>query len=210
MKPPSGTIRFQHGAMAPQCLGVSKRLALAAFAPIIGVFLLTAKLPAQQPKPDQNQVEAAYIYNFGKFVKWPATSGANQDSSFTICVLGEDPFSPILQSVLAGKSLNGIPVTVKRVTKPQDAIDCRILSINTMDETRLREILSDLGQTAVLTVSDMPNFTKRGGMIQFVTDGDRVRFEVNLTSADKAGLVLTSELLKVATVVRGTGQAGGH
>jgi hypothetical protein len=208
MRPSNITTRFQLGATAPQCQGIGKCVALTAL--IIGAFLLTAKLPAQQPKPDQNQVEAAYIYNFGKFVKWPATSGANQDSSFTVCVLGQDPFSPILQSVLAGKSLNGIPVTVKRIAKPQDAIDCRILSINAMDETRLREILSDLGQTAVLTVSDMPNFTKRGGMIQFVTDGDRVRFEINRASSDRAGLVLASELLKVATVVRETGQAGGH
>jgi YfiR/HmsC-like len=208
MKPSSRTIRFQLGAMAPQCQGIRKCVALAAL--IIGASPFAAKLPAQQQKPDQNQVEAAYIYNFGKFVKWPTTSGTNQNSSFTICVLGEDPYGSILQSVLAGKFINGIPVTIKRVPQPQDAIDCRILSINTTDERRLREILTDLGPATVLTVSDMPNFTKRGGMIQFVTDGDRVRFEINRASSDRAGLVLASELLKVATVVRGAGEAGGH
>jgi hypothetical protein len=194
--------------MAPQCQGIRRCVALAAL--IIGACPFAAKLSAQQQKPDQNQVEAAYIYNFGKFVKWPTTSGANQNSSFTICVLGEDPYGSILQSVLAGKFINGTPVTIKRVPQPQDANDCRILSINTTDDRRLREILSGLGPATVLTVSDMPNFAKRGGMIQFVTEGDRVRFEINRASSDRAGLVLASELLKVATVVRGTSEAGGH
>jgi uncharacterized protein len=62
--------------------------------------------------------------------------------------------------------------------------------------------LAAVAKSAVLTVSDFPEFLKRGGMIQFVLEGNRVRFEVNLSAAKNAGLTLSSELLKVAAAVR--------
>jgi hypothetical protein len=70
----------------------------------------------------------------------------------------------------------------------------------------LKQILIMLGDTSVLTVSDLPEFTQRGGMVQFVSEGDRVRFEVNLATAERAGLILSSELLKVAVNVRRSAQ----
>jgi hypothetical protein len=62
--------------------------------------------------------------------------------------------------------------------------------------------LAALGKSNILTVSDMPAFTRRGGMIQFVLEGNRVRFEINLAAAQRAGLTLSSELLKVAVAIR--------
>jgi hypothetical protein len=64
------------------------------------------------------------------------------------------------------------------------------------------EILAALGRSGVLTVSDMPRFVGRGGMIQFVQEGGRVRFEIGLAPAQEAGLSLSSELLRVASAVR--------
>ena len=97
---------------------------------------------------------------------------------------------------------------IKRISKPQDAVACRILFINSTEETHLREILAAVDQVGVLTVSDMPDFSRRGGMIQFVLDGEKVRFEVNLTSAESSGLTLSSELLKVAATVRRDSRSG--
>ncbi len=165
-------------------------------------------LRSQQSKPNEYQVKAAYLYNFGRFVQWPTKDAVNNDSPFTICVLGQDPFGPVLDSTLAGESLGGKPIATKRIAKPQEASDCRILFINSKEESRLQEILAELDGAAVLTVSDMPAFSRRGGMIQFVLDGDKVRFEINLTSAEAAKLVLSSELLKVATSVRKNAHAG--
>jgi hypothetical protein len=65
-----------------------------------------------------------------------------------------------------------------------------------------------LDENGVLTVSDMPGFTRRGGMIQFVLDGDKVRFEINLASAENAKLVFSSELLKVAASIKRNGRSG--
>lgn len=162
----------------------------------------------QASKPNEYQVKAVYLYNFGRFVQWPTKDAVNNDGPFTICILGQDPFGPVLDSTLAGESLGGKPVMTKRIAKPQDAADCRILFINSKEEGHLQEILAELNGAAILTVSDMPAFSRRGGMIQFVLDGDKVRFEINLTSAEAAKLVLSSELLKVATNVRKNARAG--
>ncbi len=164
-------------------------------------------LQAQQSNPTEYQVKAAYLYNFGKFVEWPAKVTAASDF-FSICVLGEDPFGSTFDATIAGESINGKKVVVKRITKPQEAVSCRILFISSSEESRLKEILAALDDTSVLTVSDISQFTRRGGMIRFVMEANRVRFEVNLTTAEHAGLTLSSQLLKVAISVRRSSQAG--
>jgi hypothetical protein len=169
--------------------------------------LMAEVLQAQQPKPSEYQVRAAYLYNFGKFVEWPAT--ATNQVAFDICVLGQDPFTQTLDATLAGKTLEGKPVEIKNIAKPQEAAGCRILFIGSTQASHLREILAGLDQNPVLTVSDIPDFIQHGGMIQFVLEGERVRFSVNLANAESARLTLSSELLKVAVDVKGNAQHGG-
>jgi hypothetical protein len=165
-------------------------------------------LLAQQLKPNEYQVKATYLYNFGRFVKWPDTAPAGKGDSFSVCVLGQDPFGSILDSTLAGEALDGKPVVLRRISKPHDAGECRILFISSAEEKHLKEILTALDENGVLTVSDMPGFARRGGMIQFVLEGDKIRFEINLASAESARLVLSSELLKVAASVKRNGRSG--
>jgi hypothetical protein len=93
-------------------------------------------------------------------------------------------------------------VAARRISSPQESIDCQILFISSSEAHRLNKIIDTLDKSAVLTVSDIPQFAQHRGMIQFVPDGNRVRFEVNLNATQKAGLTLSSELLKVATAVR--------
>jgi YfiR/HmsC-like len=168
----------------------------------------TAGLLAQQPRPNEYQVKAAYLYNFGKFVEWPAIATAANHDPFLICVLGKDPFGTSLDATIAGEAINGERVLAKRVSKPQEALNCRVLFISSSEEAQLKEILATLAKASVLTVSDMPQFTRGGGMIQFVQEASRVRFEVNLTVAERAGLTLNSQLLKVAISVRRNSQPG--
>jgi hypothetical protein len=159
-------------------------------------------LEAQQPKVSEYQMKAIYLYNFGRFIQWPANAGAAKSDSFSICVLGQDPFGPNLDSTLAGEKLDGKPLAMKRISTPRDAGECRILFISSTEENHLKDILLSLDESSILTVSDMPAFSRRGGMIQFVLEGDKVRFEINLTKAETAKLTVSSELLKVATTVR--------
>ncbi|HXO87263.1 MAG TPA: YfiR family protein [Candidatus Acidoferrales bacterium] len=174
-----------------------------------GAFSPEPILRAQQPKASEFQVKAAYLYNFGRFVQWPDESGTDRHESFEICVLGTDPFGQALDATLAGGTIGGKSVAAKRITKPQDVDSCRILFISSSEESHLKEDLAALDKTRVLTVSDIPRFSERGGMIGFILDGNRVRFDVNLDSAQGAGLTLSSELLKVATSVRKVSRSGG-
>jgi hypothetical protein len=172
------------------------------------LFLHPSHLRAQQPKASEFEVKATYLYNFGRFVQWSSDAVAAKGATFPICVFGQDPFGTSLDTILAGESINGKAVVAKRVSKSQDALDCRVLYISTSEEGRLKEIFAGLDKAGVLTVSDIPQFSQRGGMIQFVLVGSKIRFEVNLTSAQAAGLTLSSDLLKVAVTVRKSPQPG--
>jgi len=165
------------------------------------LFVWPPTLDAQQSNASEYDVKAAYLYNFARFVEWPAASPAATNDSFAICVLGQDPFGAALDAIVSGETIAGKSVLARRITKPRDAINCRILFISSAEESRLADILAALGNAGVLTVSDMPQFTSRGGMIQFVSDNKKIRFEVNLVRARTAELTLSSELLKVAVTV---------
>ena len=194
----------------PRCVNRARPCRLSQFMAlaVAGVLVGASCLHAQQAKPSEYQVKAAYLYNFGRFVKWPAGLAAGKGDSFPVCVLGRDPFGPILDSTLAGEALDGKPVVIRRIVRPQDAADCRILFVSSTEENHLKEILAAIDQVGVLTVSDIPGFSRRGGMIQFVVEGDRIRFEINLATAESAKLVLSSELLKVAAAVRRNARSG--
>jgi hypothetical protein len=171
----------------------------------VWAFLAIPALHAQNPRPTDYQVKAAYLYNFGRFVEWPGNPAPAQGGSFTVCVLGQDPFGPSLDRTLAGETIGGKALVAKRISSTEESGNCQILFLAPTDDSRLNRIIADLNKKAVLTVSDMPQFVKRGGMIQFVLEGKKVRFEVNLTATQHAGLTLSSELLKVATAVRRDG-----
>jgi hypothetical protein len=159
-------------------------------------------LRAQVPKPTEYEVQAAYLSNFGRFVEWPVRAGASEREPFYVCVLGQDPFGGILDGALRGETIGGAPLMARRVTGVADAANCRIAYVNPAKDTPLKTVLAALANSNTLTVSDAAGFTQQGGMIQFVLDGNRVRFEINLAAAQRAGLNLSSQLLKVAVAVR--------
>ena len=171
---------------------------------LTGAFGLSpnAFVSAQAVRPPDYEVKAVYLFNFGRFATWPLTTTAAADSSFSVCVLGRDPFGPSLDATFAGETIDGRKVVAKRIATPQEAPDCRILFVSASEEGQLPRILQSVNNAGILTVSDMPQFVARGGMIQFVSQGNRVRFEVNRTAAEQAHLMLSSDLLRIATTVR--------
>jgi len=162
---------------------------------------------AQSRKPTEFEVKAAYLFNFAKFVKWPGSTESVRDA-FSICVLGEDPFGTVLDSTVSGEQVEGKKVAVRRIHSVSEAAKCRIVFVSSSEQGRLTTVLTALAKSPVLTVSDIDGFADRSGMIQFVMEHDRVRFQVNLTAAEKAGLTMSSELLKVAVAVKREGQSG--
>jgi hypothetical protein len=155
---------------------------------------------AQPVVPKDYEVKAVYLYNFGRFITWPRSIDTND--VFTVCVLGRDPFGRALDTTLAGEQIGGRALAARRLTRPQDAAGCRILFVSESEESQLERIFDRIDRAGILTVSDMPRFVARGGMIQFIAQGSKIRFEVNLAAAEGAGLMLSSELLRVAAAVR--------
>ena len=184
---------------------VLPRLAIVA---ISWVLIVPPGMQGQHSKPKEYEVKATYLYSFSRFVEWPGQAPQVLTDSFAICVLGENPFGPVLEATVAQETIAGKSVVARHIPTPQDALKCRVLFISSSEEKQLKQILACLGTASVLTVSDLPQFTDRGGMIQFILEGNRVRFEVNLAPAEHAGLTLSSELLKVAVNVRKTAQPG--
>jgi hypothetical protein len=155
---------------------------------------------AQQSRPTESQVKAAYLFNFGKFVRWPdAQSGG--DDTLEICVVGRNPFGRVLDDTVKGETIGSRKVVSKILPDIQDAAGCRILFVSPSEEGHLAGILAAAKQMGALTVSDIPHFVERGGMIEFVVQDERIRFAVNAVPVEEAGLTVSSELLKVATRV---------
>lgn len=151
-------------------------------------------------------VEAAYLYNFGKFVQWP--DSAKKNPTFDICILGDDPFGGTLDKLIANDHMAGRPIRKRIISRSAEATGCAIVYISDSEAGNLRRILSRFAGSGVLLVSNLPDFAQQGGMVQFLLQGDRVRFKVNLNPANQSHLVLSSELLKVAVDVTGSPQGG--
>jgi hypothetical protein len=168
----------------------------------LGLLLaLVVGAPAQAPSPTEYQVKAAFLYNFAKFVEWPASSFPNDSAPLQICVLGQDPFGEGLRKVTQEKMVNGRKIEVSDVADLRQARNCQILFISAYQKTPLAQILESLRGTSVLTVGDAKGFVEQGGMINFVLEDGRVQFEVNRKAAEQAALKISSKLLSVAKSV---------
>jgi hypothetical protein len=153
------------------------------------------------------QVKAAYLFNFGQFVEWPAQAYDSPNAPFVIGVVGEDPFGNTLDEAIAGESLGGHPLIVRRFKTPRDISACNILFIGRSEAARLEETLKALQGRSVLTVTDITGAERRGAIIVLVNENNRVRMRINVAAARASNLVISSKLLRPAEVV---GNEGGR
>jgi hypothetical protein len=169
------------------------------------VFCLILSLAAGLPRPcpaadtTEYQVKAAFLLNFTKFAEWPAAAFAAADSPIAICILGDDPFGSALEQMVVGEMVNRRKVAAQRIKRTPPPKSCQVLFAGE-SEKDLAKILPALGP-GVLTVGEGETFMRDGGMIAFVVENRRVRFEINQTAADRAGIKLSSRLLSVAKSV---------
>jgi hypothetical protein len=156
---------------------------------------------SSQQAPSEYEIKAAYLFNFGKFMRH--TDNYARTPTFEICILGRDPIGKTIDDLAAKESIDNRSVRINRLPDVTAAKSCAIVFISSYEQENIREDLALLAGTNVLTVSDMPDFLKRGGMIQFVVLDNHVRFAVNLDALNRAHLVLSSELLRVASSIGG-------
>lgn len=148
----------------------------------------------------ETRVKAAFIYNFARFVEWPSRSGGGP---VRIGVMGHGDLSGPLEEVVRGKSVGGRPIRVTPVGNASEAELCEILLIERSESKRAGEIAQALAGKPVLTVSDDENGSKEGIMIAFQLVDESVRFQINQDVAERAGLKISSQLLKVAIPSKG-------
>jgi hypothetical protein len=173
------------------------------------VLISCAPALAQETLPEY-QVKAAYLFNFLKFVEWPEEAFPDPLAPIVIGICGEDLFGNSLPQVTIGKTVQGRDLVVHRYHTGEDLRGAHILFISPSEKKRLLQILSTLHGANVLTVADMEGFLEAGGMIQFVSENDRVHFAINVDAASKAKLKMSSKLLSLARVVGGNGKEAGN
>ena len=154
-----------------------------------------------QEAPTEYQVKAAYLYNFLKFVEWPGDPLANTQGQWVIGIVGDNPFADQLTQVIAGKTVQGHELQIKRFQPGEDLRVCHVLFISASEKKRLPTMLAALSGSSVLTVADMDHFIESGGMIQFVMEEKRVRFGIDVGAASRARLKVSAKLLSLARTV---------
>jgi hypothetical protein len=172
------------------------------------VFLVDGRpVPAQGMGSSEYQVKAAFLYHFSQFVDWPEGTFKDAGSPLTYCTLGEDPFHGALDASLSGKAVGAHSLQVQHFKQPQEIRGCQILFIGETELKLVPSLLARLQGNPVLTVGESEHFVQDGGMIGFLLEENKIRFEINLDAAEHAKLKLSSRLLALAKRVIG-GQRG--
>lgn len=147
------------------------------------------------------EAKAAFLFNFVKFVEWPAQSFADDSSPLIIGVVGDDRSSAVIDRIINGKTANGRRLVVKRFSNFRALTHCHIVFVRSSEKDRIRQTLAAAGAGA-LTVGETERFAESGGMINLIIVDGRLELEINQTSAERAGLKISAKLLNLARVIR--------
>ncbi len=151
--------------------------------------------------PVEYQVKAAFLYNFTKFVEWPADAFQSETAPIMICVFGHDPFSGALDEIVQGKMINHRELLVRRTDKFPDLKACHLVFVSGSESRGLSEILNSVRGSSALVVGESDGFAEHGGGIQFFFVENKLRFAVNVDAIQRARLTLSSKLLTLARIV---------
>jgi hypothetical protein len=162
--------------------------------------LLGLAAPLHAQRPSEYAVKAAFLFNFAKFVEWPPSAFADSTSPFVLCVLGPAPFGETFAAI-EGQTVQGRRLRVERHQRPDEPGTCHILFVSSALGSEVPQILRRVGSAGILTVGEQDDFTRLGGMINFVIRDNRVQFEVNPAAAERVGLKPSSRLLRLAIPV---------
>ncbi len=164
----------------------------------MGVF--ASALPAQISK--EYQLKAAFLFNFTKFVEWPAARFAGAESPIVIAVVGRNPFGDELEKIVRDRTVNGRRLVIVRFDTADEALQVHAVFIAVGEEPLVEKQIGPLIDAGVLVVGESERLAALGGAVTFKTTDDKVRFEINLAAAKRGGLKVSAQLLRLATAVR--------
>lgn len=167
------------------------------------MMLGTPSFSAQNRAPSEEyRLKAAFVHRIPQFVEWPAPA-LDAHESIAICVLRPTPFGAALRELTAGEPLNSRPLAIRDIDDPSVITGCHVVFVPGHRRAAGRAVLKAIGDHRVLTVGESPRFLDDGGVISLHVIDRRVRFEVSATAAERVGLRLSSQLLRLAVRVRG-------
>lgn len=155
--------------------------------------------PVRADSVDEARLQAAFVAKFPAFVQWPASAFTGQ-GALTICVFRSERAAAYLRELVAGEQVGGRPVTVRAVDSPPQLGGCHVLFVPAPADARM---LAAVSSRPVLTIGLQRDFLEAGGIIALHRDDRRLRFDVDRDAAARAGLQLSSQLLRLAGSVRG-------
>ena len=159
-----------------------------------------AALPAPPATP-AHDLKAVFLFNFARFVEWPADAFADRATPFTIGILGDDLVGASLENIVDGESVHGRKLIARRYASIDKVEPCHILFVGASQSKHLDRVLGKLEKRSVLTVGDGRDFTARRGVIAFETLDQRLKLRINVAAASDARLTISSKLLRQATIV---------
>jgi hypothetical protein len=150
------------------------------------------------------QIKAVFLLNFVNFISWPDSAFEDQYADFSICVFGKDPFGIFLDFTTEDQTAkNGRGLKIKRIKNNLQEIQyCHILFISASEQNNLKAILDKTRNIAILTVSDIDNFVKKGGMVKFFSRNNKIRLGINPDAIKAEGLVANANLLNLSHIIR--------
>ena len=152
---------------------------------------------------EEYSVKAALAFNFARFTDWPPETLVDSPKTLNICIFGDNAVLEAFADV-EGKRVKGRRIVLKRVRSMRKSVDCELFFVSGSPRELLPKIFAAVEGKPVLTIGEMAGFTEAGGIINLVKTEKRIRFEVNLKAAQRAGLKISSRILKLATIVGGS------
>lgn len=185
-------------------MGVNRRVCkrLAGVCAFLISFWFSSMVLAQREQFNLLEVKAADLYKFASFVEWPDGSFSEPKAPITIGVLGKDPFGRLLDALVRGETAKGRSFTVKRFDSLEELEFCHILFVCSSEKKRWPAIREKIKNMAVLTVGDFDKFASSGGVISFILVKNTVQFEINNKVAERAGLKISSKLLRLGRPIQ--------
>jgi uncharacterized protein DUF4154 len=145
-------------------------------------------------------LKAAFVYNFAKFTEWPEDV-LPATASFSACVLDAGPVGDALERAVKGRQLAGRPIAVQRVQLGSAMRGCHLLFVSGLTEAQVGTVLTAIRGASVLTISDVDDFARMGGIAHVFVENGKMRFDLNLELARRSRLQLSSKLLSLAARV---------
>lgn len=177
-------------------------LAIVALAIFAAAFGPPTSDATAEPASAEYAIKAAFLYNVCKFVEWPTTTWKGAADPFYLVILGRDPFGDTLNAI-ANKEVKGRKIVIRRVSAVENVGQCHALFVSDSESERFRDILERFRNRSVLLVGDTSKFASQGGMVSLVKRENKIQLEINAKAASQSGLIISSHLLRLATIVGG-------